>query len=327
MRVKATFIEPMLLLSTGRLPNDQGTYEYGLKLDGYRAIAFKTSGKVFLRSRNNKDFSARYRAVVRALGGLPDDTVIDGEIVALDESGKPSFSLLASLASSEASIHYYVFDVMVLNGRDIMREPLAIRRALLQQEVLPTLAEPLRYIEPLDAALPVLIQSVKAFGFEGLVAKRLDSPYEPGLRSGKWQKMRVNRGQEFVIGGYTIGSSTFDALIIGYYDGDRLIYVARIRSGFTPAARAQVFRKFRDLEIKECPFVNLPETTSGRWGPGLTKEKMSQCRWLKPELVAHIEFVEWTDGNHLRHTKFVALREDKNARDVRRERTDGAEAE
>lgn len=308
----------MLLQPTTRLPSDSNTFEYGLKLDGYRAIAFKTGGKVFLRSRNDKDFNTRYPAVIKGLRGLPDDTVVDGEIVALDRQGKPSFTLLAN-ASPSSPVHYYVFDVMVLAGRDIMREPFTARRELLQQQILPTLAEPVRYVEPFNVPLATLVQSVKAYGFEGLVGKRLDSPYEPGLRSGKWQKMRVNQAQEFVIGGYTIGTGTFDALIVGVYEGDRLIYVARTRSGFTPATRAQVFRKFRGLETDECPFVNLPEAKSGRFGQGLTKEKMPQCRWLKPELVAQVEFVEWTDGNHLRHTKFVGLRDDKNARDVSRE--------
>lgn len=316
--MKATFIEPMLLLPTDRLPDNRAQYEYGLKLDGYRAIAFKTAGRISLRSRNDKDFTNRYPNVVKGLRGLADDTVIDGEIVALDEAGKPSFTLLAN-SGSKGPIFYYVFDVMVLGGRNVMREPFAVRRDLLEQEVLPRLAEPVRYASPLDAPLPVLIQSVKVHGFEGLIGKRLDSPYEPGLRSGKWLKMRVNQGQEFVVGGYTLGSSTFDALIIGVYEGDRLIYVARTRSGFTPALRAQVFRKFRGLEIEECPFVNLPEAVSGRFGQGLRKAKMSQCRWLKPELVAQVEFVEWTDGNHLRHTKFIGLREDKRARDVKRE--------
>src|SRR6478752_9345626 len=108
-------------------------------------------------------------------------------------------------------------------------------------------------------------------GFEGIVAKRRDTVYEPGLRSGAWMKMRVNRGQEFVIGGYTRGTNSFDALIFGYYDGEDLIYVARTRSGFTPATRAQLFRKFGALEIDTCPFANLPEEKSGRWGQGLTK--------------------------------------------------------
>jgi bifunctional non-homologous end joining protein LigD len=163
------------------------------------------------------------------------------------------------------------------------------------------------------------VQSVKAHGFEGLVAKKRTSHYEPGLRSGAWMKMRVNRGQEFVIGGYTRGTKTFDALVVGYYEGDELMYVARTRNGFTPATRAQLFRKFKGLEVADCPFVNLPEAKSGRWGQGLTKAKMAECQWLRPVLVAQLEFLEWTAENHLRHSKYVGLREDKQARDVRRQ--------
>jgi ATP-dependent DNA ligase len=165
----------------------------------------------------------------------------------------------------------------------------------------------------------VLIHSVKEQGFEGLVAKRRTSRYESGLRTGSWMKMRVNRGQEFVIGGYTRGTKTFDALVFGYYEGDRLIYVARTRNGFTPATRVKLFKKFKALEIDTCPFVNLPEERSGRWGQGLTKAKMAECQWLKPVLVGQFEFLEWTADNHLRHTRFVGLREDKNAKDVVRE--------
>jgi ATP-dependent DNA ligase len=208
---------------------------------------------------------------------------------------------------------------MVLAGRDVMREPLEKRRELLEQKVLPKLSEPVRYASSLDAALPVLVQSVKEQGFEGLVAKRRTSVYESGLRTGAWMKMRVNRGQEFVIGGYTRGTKTFDALIFGYYEGEKLFYVARTRNGFTPVTRAQLFRKFKRLEIIECPFANLPEAKSGRWGQGLTKAKMAECQWLKPELVGQFEFLEWTADNHLRHSKFVGLREDKKARDVVRE--------
>lgn len=179
---------------------------------------------------------------LKALAKLPDDTVIDGEIVAFDDEGRPSFNALQNSGSAPAPVVYYVFDLMVLAGRDVMREPLEVRRALLERKVLPKLADPVRYFSSLDAELPVLIQSVKTQGFEGLVAKRRTSVYEPGLRSGAWMKMRVNRGQEFVIGGYTVGSSTFDALIFGYYAGKDLIYVARTRNGFTPAVRAQLFK-------------------------------------------------------------------------------------
>jgi bifunctional non-homologous end joining protein LigD len=221
--------------------------------------------------------------------------------------------------SAERQIVYFVFDLMILAGRDLRGEPLHIRRGLLERKVLPKLTEPVRYLGSLEARLPDLIASVKAEGLEGLVAKRRDSRYEGGLRSGSWQKMRVNQGQEFVIGGYTVGSRTFDALIFGYYEGNRLIYAARTRNGFTPVVRAQLMKKFRALETNECPFDNLPEAKSGRWGAGLTAAKMKDCRWLKPVLVGQFEFLEWTGENHLRHSKFIALREDKKARDVRRE--------
>lgn len=315
--VKARFIEPMLLLRTEKLPDDPLRWEYQLKLDGYRAIAFKTGGKVHLRSRNDHDFSRRYPGVVRGLASLPDETVIDGELLAFDEEGRPSFDALQNGAST-ATVVYFVFDALVLGGRDIRGETLDTRRGLLERRIVPTLAEPVRYIGGLEADLRDLVHSVKAEGLEGLVAKRRDSRYEAGLRSGAWLKMRVNRGQEFVIGGYTVGGRTFDALIFGYYDGDRLLYAARTRNGFTPAARQSLIRRFSPLRIDDCPFVNLPESKSGRWGQGLTKAKMADCRWLKPILVGQFEFLEWT-GNHLRHARFIALREDKPPREVRRE--------
>jgi DNA ligase D-like protein (predicted ligase) len=308
----------MLLLRTDSLP-DGPQWLYELKLDGYRAIAFKRGGEVHLRSRNNNDFNIRYPGVVKALAKMPDNTVIDGEVVAFDQEGRPSFNALQNYGSAQAPVVYYAFDVMVLGGQDVMRQPLEKRRQLLEKKVLPKLPEPVRYSAPLDATLPALIHSVKLHGFEGLVAKRCSSMYEPGLRTGAWMKMRLNRSQEFVIGGYTRGTKTFDALVFGYYEGDKLMYVARTRNGFTPVSRAQLFKRFKGLEIDTCPFVNLPEARAGRWGQGLTKAKMAECHWLRPVLVAQFEFLEWTADNHLRHSKFVGVREDKSARDVVRE--------
>ena len=321
MPAKARFIEPMLLLRTDTLPDDPRRWAYQLKLDGYRAIAFKTRGKVYLRSRNDNDFSVRYPAVVEGLAGLPDETVIDGEVVAFDETGRPSFNVLQNYGSSAAPVVFYAFDVMVLRGKDVTSEPLERRQSLLETLVLPALREPVRYAGTLNARLKDLVASVKAQGLEGLVAKRLGTRYEPGMRSGAWMKMRINRGQEFVIGGYTLGTKTFDAIVFGYYDGRKLLYVSRTRNGFTPATRAALFKKFAPLQVPDCPFANLPEARSGRWGQGLTKAKMADCRWLKPVLVAQVEFLEWTSDNHLRHSRFVALRDDKRAKDVVREGT------
>jgi bifunctional non-homologous end joining protein LigD len=132
--------------------------------------------------------------------------------------------------------------------------------------------------------------------------------------------MRVNAGQEFVIGGYTVGGPAFDALVFGYYNGPDLMYVSRTRNGFPPSLRMQLMQKFRTLEIPDCPFANLPEKRAGRWGQGLTAAKMKDCRWLKPVLVGQFEFREWTPDDHLRHSRFVALREDKDAKSITSER-------
>src|SRR4051812_378259 len=282
--VRAGFIEPMLLARADALSEDRSGWLYELKLDGYRAIAFKSGGTLHLRSRNDNDFSGRYPTVLKGLAKLPDETVVDGEVVALGPDGRPSFNALQDYPSSGAPLVYYIFDLMVLGGRDLTSEPLDARLALLASKVVPKLADPVRYMGALDASLADLVRSVKSQGLEGLVAKRRDSRYEAGERSGAWQKMRVNRGQEFVIGGYTVGAQSFDALVSGYYQDDRLIYAARTRSGFTPGVRAQLMKRFKALERKTCPFANLPETKAGRWGTGLTLAKMADCRWLEPEL-------------------------------------------
>ena len=242
----------MLLVRTEKLP-EGANWLYELKLDGFRSVAFKSGGKVHLRSRNDKDFNTAYPAIVKALADLPDETVVDGEVVALDESGRPSFNALQNYGSAKTPIIYYVFDLIVLEGVHLMREPLSRRRELLEQKILPRLTEPVKYSSELDSDLPDLIQSVKRLGLEGLIAKRRDSRYEPGVRSGAWRKMRVNKGQEFVIGGYTIGNP-FDALVFGYYEGKRLVYVARTRNGFTPRSRKRLAEKFRGLEIPGVSF-------------------------------------------------------------------------
>ena len=157
---------------------------------------------------------------------------------------------------------------------------------------------------------------MKAQHLEGIVAKRLGSRYEPGLRTGAQQKTRVNQGKELVIGGYTPTGKNFDALIFGYYQGNKLMYAARTRNGFTPSLREKLFRQFKDLEIPQCPFANLPAARSGRWGEGLTAQKMNKCRWLKPLLVGQFEFLEWTPDRHLRHTRFIGLREGKKPCEV-----------
>jgi ATP-dependent DNA ligase len=198
----------------------------------------------------------------------------------------------------------------------VLEVPLYFRRELLHKIFEVIEIGPIGLSENIETAPSDMIRIVKEFGFEGIVAKRKDSVYEPGKRSGAWVKYRVNRGQEFVIGGY-VPSDPFESLIVGYYEGDKLIYVAKVRNGFIPRIRREVARRFKCLEIPDCPFANLPEKKRTMWA--LTKEEMKNCRWLKPKLVAQIEFAEWTPDGHLRHSKFVGLREDKKASEVVRE--------
>ena len=318
IRSKASFIQPMLLERCESLPESED-WLIELKLDGYRALAIKTGGTLLLRSRNNNDFNSRYPSIVEALTSLPDETIVDGEVVAFDKSGRPSFNLLQNYGSADTPIFYYAFDLLMLAGRDLMSEPLEKRRKLLEDKVLSKVGSHVRPSPVFKAKMSDLVSSIRAQGLEGLIAKRRDSVYEPGGRSGAWRKMRVNQGQEFVIGGYTLGTSYFDALVFGYYENGQLLYVSRTRNGFTPHLRRQLLEKLKPLEIAKCPFANLPEVRGGRWGQGLTAAKMEECRWVKPVLVGQFEFAEWTPDNHLRHSRFVGLRDDKDPFTVVRE--------
>jgi ATP-dependent DNA ligase len=229
-----------------------------------------------------------------------------------------ALNLLQNYAGASQTIRYFVFDVIVLKGRDLRGFPRSERRKLLA--LLPFTNRRIVVSEVFSASAETMLAAVRQQGLEGVVAKRKGSLYEAGKRSGAWVKQRANAGQEFVVGGYTPGPNGINAIIVGYYNGDDLVYVARTRNGFVPASRRSVFQKLRGLNAEECPFVNLPETRKARWGEAMTAEKMKERVWVRPELVAQIEFLKWTDADHLRHSKFVGLREDKDPRQVVKER-------
>jgi bifunctional non-homologous end joining protein LigD len=275
-------------------------WTYELKLDGYRLVAVKTGDKVTLYSRRGTDHSQRFEHVTAALATLPDETVIDGELVALDEQGKPSFNLLQNFRSAESHIMFYAFDVLVRRGEDLMKLPLCKRREILVSTVRPHGHVGLSEVS--NQTANEMLAFVKSHGLEGIIAKRSDSVYEPGRRTGLWVKRRINASQEFVIGGYVPGHLGVDSIVIGFYRDKQLRYAARVRAGFVPLMRRQVFERIKPLETTKCPFVNLPEKDAGRWRQGLTAEKMRECVWVKPQLVAEIEFLEWTGADHLRHT-------------------------
>jgi bifunctional non-homologous end joining protein LigD len=310
----AAFIETMDCLPVAAVPEGpEWTYE--IKLDGYRLEAVKTKGNVTVYSRRRNVLNEKFRYIADALEKLPDETVLDGELVAMDEDGRSNFNLLQNFKSAASKIHYFAFDVLMHKGKPLADQPLEKRRAILSK-ILPRNDH--ISLSAVGRSASQMLAFVKEHGLEGIVAKRADSVYEPGKRTGLWSKYRVNLGQEFVVGGYTAGNP-FDALIVGFYRGRDLMFAGRVRAGFVPATRREVFAKLKGLKVDKCTFANLPEKEPGRWGQGLTAEKMKSCTWVKPEVVVRIDFSEWTGADKLRHTKFVALRDDKPARKVVRE--------
>ena len=317
-KARVKFIEPMLARPVTSLPTEADKWLYEVKIDGYRCVAGKDSRGVTLWSRRGNLFTRDFSGIARACEDLPVDTLVDGEIAALDERGRASFNLLQHHRSKARAIVFYAFDLLVHRGRSLLGAALTERRALLAQ-ALDLAGDSIRLSENFEAEPDDLLRAAREFGFEGIVAKRRDSLYEPGKRSGAWLKYKLNSSEEFVIGGYTPGSP-FDALIVGYYRDDGLQFAAKVRNGFVPRTRREVFKKLEPLESEECPFVNLPEGKRTPWA--LTREEMKNCRWLSPQLVAQIEFIEWTPDGHLRSAAFAGIREDKEARSVVRELPD-----
>ena len=291
-------------------------WTYEVKLDGFRIEAVRGEDSVRLYSKNGKLLTSQFFQVSLELEKLPAETVLDGELVALDDSGVPRFNLLQNYRSGNAHLMYFVFDVLVHKGNDVTKLALSVRRDLLR-----SILKRGQYVDlaAWSDDLAALEQFVRTHGLEGVVAKRRNSPYESGRRSGCWVKLRYKCGQEFVVGGYTPSRLGVDALLVGFYSGSELRFAGSVRAGFNPPMRRSVHDQIKGLETGKCPFVNLPDKRLGTWGQGITAEKMKECVWLKPAMVAEIEFAEWTPDDRLRHASFVGLRTDKKPRHVVKE--------
>lgn len=310
-----TFLTPMAALAVTDLPSGP-EWLYELKLDGYRALVLKNGDEVRIRSRNDKDLTRTYPAVVAAAAALSvQSATVDGEIVALDETGRPSFQSLQH-RGPVGKIVFYAFDLLHLNGEDLTGFSLDERRDRLRSAIG---GSGLLISEDLPGTAAEVVAAVRGLGLEGVIAKRRTSTYEAGERSGEWLKLKLDRQQEFVVGGYRPAPDGVDALLVGVYDGKVLRFAGKVRAGFVRHTRIEVAKKLQPLVISQCPFPELPDAKRSRWGAGVTAEDMKEMRWVKPKLVVQIRFVQWTDDGRLRHSAFLGVREDKKASDVRRE--------
>jgi DNA ligase D-like protein (predicted ligase) len=281
---------------------------YERKLDGIRCIAVRDGGPVRLLSRNDLSLDARYPEIASALAAEPHERfAVDGEVVAF-EGTRTSFARLAQRGRQRVRVFLYVFDVLWLDGCDVRALPLLARKRLLRAEL--TFPDAVRLTPYRKEAGEALFEEACRKGWEGVIAKRADSPYSD-RRSRDWLKFKCEQGQELVVGGYTApqGSRTeLGALLLGTYDGDRLRYAGKVGTGFDQATLRDLGARLRDLERPDPPFADADAIRER----GVT--------WVEPELVAQVGFTEWTGAGRLRHPRFLGLRDDKAAREVVRER-------
>lgn len=321
---KPRFIAPMKprLLED---PPAKGDWIYELKFDGIRLIAVKDGSKVNLISRNGNELAARFPEVAESVESLPiSDCVIDGEVVALDSAGRSSFQLLQGRelpGGKEHPVYFYVFDLLQVGGHRLLNQQLEARKELLRQ-LCQSAREPIRYSGEIGGDAVKLLAEVKRRGLEGLIGKQRRSVYEPDRRSGAWIKLKVLNEQEFVVGGFTPPAGArkhFGALLVGYYEKNRLLFAGKVGTGFSAALLASLRKQFEKELRDDCPFSDLPSKQGGAWLQGITPAIMRRCHWVKPVFVCQIKFAEWTRDGKLRQPIFLGLREDKVAAEVTRE--------
>lgn len=311
------FVEPMKPQLVTALPEGPD-WSYEVKWDGYRALLLKHGDDVQLLSRNEKSLAKDFPGVIAAAQELSGRSfLVDGEVVALDGAGKPAFQELQNRASTKAPIVFYAFDLLAFEGEDLRQSSLESRKQKLKGLIE---GRVIRLSPDLRGTAEQVTAAVQKLGLEGVVAKRRDSVYVSGDRTSTWQKMRLRGGQEFVVGGYRPGMLPFESALVGYYENEKFMFAGKVRPGFTPRTRTELWKLISKDEISECPFSNLPDADKkGRWGEGITSAEMKTLRWVKPRVVVDIEFVEWTSNHHLRHAAFRGIRTDKNPHDVVRE--------
>jgi DNA ligase D len=287
-------------------PFDDKDWIYEIKWDGYRAVAYVQKGKANIFSRTNLSFTTKFAPVAKALAVLPMNAVLDGEIVCLDEDGKANFQLLQQWQKTQrGELVYYVFDILWVEGYNVMNLPLHQRKEILRQ-YLPKKDAVIRFSDHVQGEGLPFYEAAQHNGLEGIMAKHIHSSYAPAVRTKQWLKIKTSLRQEVVIGGFTETRGSrkhFGALVLGIYDGDDLVYVGHTGTGFNERSLGEVYKKLKKLVTTRSPFSTKVKTNT-------------PVTWVQPKLVCEIKFSEWTRERIMRIPVFMGLREDKSPKDV-----------
>lgn len=310
-----TSVEPMLATLVDK-PFDQKGWVYEVKWDGYRAVAFMKGKTIELKSRNDKSFNDKFYPIHDALKLWNIDAVVDGEIVVLDENGKANFGALQNWRSeADGELAYYVFDILWLERHDLTELPLTRRKEILQA-VIPE-SQTIVMSDHFEISGIEFLETAKKMGLEGIMAKEANSSYFAGARSKSWLKIKANRRQEVVIGGYTLNDDSrkpFSSLLVGVFEGKNLIYTGKVGTGFNVKLQKEMLKLFEPLVIDKAPFKEKPDINKpSRFRPD---PPHATATWLKPELVCEVSFTELTSDGVMRHPSFEGMRDDKSSKNV-----------
>lgn len=316
--------EPMLATLVDK-PVEDDNWVYEIKWDGYRVVAFKNGNTLELKSRNDKSFNEKYYPIYDALKQLNMDAILDGEIVVVDDNGQANFGALQNWRSeADGTLLYYIFDILWLDGYDLKELPLTERKAILESIVKPTGI--IKLSQAFETSGAEMLEAAKQMGLEGVMAKRKDSTYQVGNRTRDWLKIKANKRQEVIIGGYTrneYSSKPFSSLLVGVMQGGKLHYIGKIGTGFNSKLQKEMLEQFKPLVINKPPFAEVPDVNKpSRFRPHPPK---ATATWLKPKLICEVSYAEITSDGVMRHPSFEGMRNDKTVKDVKLEKETAAE--